>query len=64
VRFLEPIETKPDDDPIELTARLTKIIEDQIRRAPEQWVWIHDRWRDRPKWDVTSRPASSREART
>ena len=64
VRFLEPIETKPDDDPIELTARLTKIIEDQIRRAPEQWVWIHDRWRDRPKWDVTSRSASSPEART
>ncbi|MGZ5477207.1 MAG: lysophospholipid acyltransferase family protein [Thermoanaerobaculia bacterium] len=52
IRFLEPIETKRDDDPIALTARMTREIEDQIRRVPEQWVWMHDRWRDRPKWDV------------
>jgi KDO2-lipid IV(A) lauroyltransferase len=52
IRFLDPIETKRDDDPIALTARMTREIEDQIRRVPEQWVWMHDRWRDRPKWDV------------
>ena len=52
IRVLEPIETNRDDDPIELTARMTREIEDQIRRVPEQWVWMHDRWRDRPKWDV------------
>ena len=54
VRFGEPIETKRGDDPIELTARMTRAIEEQIRRVPEQWVWMHDRWRDRPKWDVGS----------
>ena len=48
----EPFEVKRDDDPIELTARMTRIIEAQIRRVPEQWVWMHDRWRDRPQWDV------------
>jgi Kdo2-lipid IVA lauroyltransferase/acyltransferase len=53
LRFLEPIECTPDDDPIALTARVTADIEQQIRRAPEQWVWMHDRWRERPKWDVT-----------
>ena len=53
VKFLEPIQTSRDDDPIELTARLTKAIEDQIRAVPEQWVWMHNRWRERPKWDVT-----------
>ena len=53
VKFLEPIMTTRDDDPIELTARLTKAIEDQIRQVPEQWVWMHNRWRERPKWDVT-----------
>lgn len=58
VRFLEPIETKRDDDPIALTARMTAEIENQIRRVPEQWVWMHDRWKDRPKWDVA---VSSRE---
>lgn len=52
IRWTEPFETTRDDDPIELTARLTREIEEQIRRAPEQWVWMHDRWRERPKWDV------------
>jgi KDO2-lipid IV(A) lauroyltransferase len=53
LQFLEPIQCKRDDDPTELTARVTKLIEEQIRRVPEQWVWMHDRWRERPKWDVT-----------
>ena len=40
------------DDPVALTARLTADIEAQIRRVPEQWVWMHDRYRERPKWEV------------
>ena len=51
-RFLPVVETRPDDDPIALTAVMTKYIEDQVRRAPEQWVWIHERWKYRPEWDV------------
>lgn len=51
--FLEPIECKRDDDPAALTAHATKLIEEHIRRVPEQWVWMHDRWRERPQWDVT-----------
>ena len=31
-----------------LTARCTEAIEDAIRKAPEQWLWIHERWRTRP----------------
>ena len=58
LRFLEPIECTPDDDPVALTARVTADIEQQIRRAPEQWVWMHDRWRERPKWDVSGSPES------
>lgn len=53
VRILPPITTSKGDDPVALTARITALIEEQIRRAPEQWVWFHDRWRERPKWDVT-----------
>lgn len=52
VRFTDVIETKRTDDPTALTARITAEIEEQIRRAPEQWVWMHDRWRERPKWEV------------
>jgi len=47
-----PMEMKRGDDPVALTAHMTRIIEAQIRRVPEQWVWMHDRWRDRPRWDV------------
>jgi KDO2-lipid IV(A) lauroyltransferase len=53
IRFGDPIECKRGDDPIALTTRMTEEIEAQIRRVPEQWVWFHDRWRERPKWDVT-----------
>jgi KDO2-lipid IV(A) lauroyltransferase len=52
--FSEPIQCKKDDDPIALTARVTQAYEEHIRRAPEQWVWFHDRWRDRPQWDVSN----------
>ncbi len=31
-----------------LTAALSTRIEDAIRRAPEQWVWMHQRWKTRP----------------
>jgi KDO2-lipid IV(A) lauroyltransferase len=31
-----------------LTARCTEAIEAAIRRTPEQWLWMHDRWRTRP----------------
>lgn len=38
-----------DDEPaiVDLTARCTRLIEDAIRSAPEQWLWIHRRWRTR-----------------
>ena len=32
----------------ELTTRLTQHFEDQIRRYPDQWLWIHKRWKTRP----------------
>jgi len=31
-----------------LTARLTARIERQVRSHPEQWVWMHKRWRHQP----------------
>jgi KDO2-lipid IV(A) lauroyltransferase len=34
------------------TAEFTRCIEEQIRRVPEQWVWMHRRWKRRP--DATS----------
>ena len=42
-----PRSTCPDD-PQEATALMTAKIEEQIRRRPEQWVWMHRRWRRQP----------------
>jgi KDO2-lipid IV(A) lauroyltransferase len=33
---------------VAVTTRCTQIIEDAIRMAPDQWLWMHDRWRTRP----------------
>jgi KDO2-lipid IV(A) lauroyltransferase len=52
IRYLPPIQCKRGDDPVELVAHATRLIEEQIRRVPEQWVWMHDRWRERPAWDI------------
>jgi len=30
------------------TARFTGVIEECIRRHPDQWLWIHKRWHTRP----------------
>jgi KDO2-lipid IV(A) lauroyltransferase len=38
----------PERDVVENTARFSKIIEDYVRRYPEQWLWIHRRWATRP----------------
>jgi KDO2-lipid IV(A) lauroyltransferase len=51
-RFETPIQLKKSDDPIDVAAQITQRIEEQIRRVPEQWVWMHDRWRERPQWEV------------
>jgi Kdo2-lipid IVA lauroyltransferase/acyltransferase len=35
-------------DSEELTAAATAAIEADVRNRPEQWVWMHERWRTRP----------------
>lgn len=35
-------------DPVAATQIMTRAIEEQVRRVPEQWVWMHRRWRRRP----------------
>jgi KDO2-lipid IV(A) lauroyltransferase len=31
------------------TQMFTKVIEDYVRRYPEQWLWVHRRWKTRPE---------------
>jgi KDO2-lipid IV(A) lauroyltransferase len=35
-------------DVVANTAQFTKIIEDYVRRYPDQWLWVHRRWKTRP----------------
>ena len=44
-----PTDGSTEDRIEELTATATAKIEDQIRAHPEQWVWMHRRWRRQPE---------------
>jgi Kdo2-lipid IVA lauroyltransferase/acyltransferase len=46
---LQLAQTGDDEaDAIENTARFTKKLEEYARRYPEQWLWVHRRWKTRP----------------
>jgi KDO2-lipid IV(A) lauroyltransferase len=34
------------------TQKFAKVIENIIRKYPEQWVWVHARWKTRPKGEA------------
>jgi KDO2-lipid IV(A) lauroyltransferase len=38
-----------DADAVANTALFTKVIEDYVRRYPDQWLWVHRRWKTRPE---------------
>ncbi len=43
---LDPLALPEAEREVEpLTARVTALVESQVREAPEQWLWLHDRWR-------------------
>jgi KDO2-lipid IV(A) lauroyltransferase len=35
-------------DVLENTARFTHVIEEYVRAHPDQWLWVHKRWKTRP----------------
>src|SRR6476619_535549 len=41
----------PNDNVPSLTAKMNEMIAAEIRRAPEDWFWVHNRWKTpRPNW--------------
>jgi KDO2-lipid IV(A) lauroyltransferase len=53
LRFEPPVELiqtgDTERDVLENTQRFAKVIEEIIRKHPDQWVWVHKRWKTRPK---------------
>ncbi|MGZ4825474.1 MAG: lysophospholipid acyltransferase family protein [Terriglobales bacterium] len=45
------LERTGDDerDVIQATQRFTSVIEEYVRKYPEQWLWVHRRWKTRPE---------------
>jgi Kdo2-lipid IVA lauroyltransferase/acyltransferase len=44
-----PFDDFPGDDPIADTKRFIALLEEQIRRVPEQYFWIHRKFKDLPE---------------
>jgi Kdo2-lipid IVA lauroyltransferase/acyltransferase len=55
LRFEPAVELSRSDDEEadvhENTQRFTRVIEDFVRAHPDQWLWVHKRWKTRPPGD-------------
>lgn len=49
IKFVEvsvtDLPSNEEEKILEISQRHTKILEEAIRTAPEQWLWMHDRWK-------------------
>jgi len=52
---IEPPLDRKEEALLEYTQKYTQIIEEQVRRYPAQWLWLHKRWKHRP---MGEKPAS------
>jgi Kdo2-lipid IVA lauroyltransferase/acyltransferase len=48
-RFYPPWENYPTNDVRADTARMNRFIEDRVREMPEQYLWLHRRFKTRPE---------------
>jgi len=47
--ILPPFEDFPGEDPVEDTNRYVRVLEEHIRRCPEQYFWIHRKFKNLPE---------------
>ncbi len=51
-----PLENFPGDDPVADAQRLNALLETQIRAIPEQYLWVHRRFKTRPAGEAKLYP--------
>jgi KDO2-lipid IV(A) lauroyltransferase len=49
LKILPPFEDFPSDDPVADTERYVKILEEHIRLCPEQYFWVHRKFKNLPE---------------
>ena len=52
--------TRSGDDATDIrenTQRFTRVIENYVRRYPDQWLWLHRRWKTRPPGESLEYPS-------
>ena len=47
--ILPALENFPSDDPVQDTKQFTAVLEEAIRRCPEQYIWTYRRFKGRPE---------------
>jgi KDO2-lipid IV(A) lauroyltransferase len=51
--IIHPKDWQNQDDPLRyITQRYTNAIEDMVRKDPAQYLWVHRRWKSRPKGEA------------
>ena len=45
ITFYEEIKSTEFKNKIDLTLKLNKILEQMIKKNPNQWIWTHNRWK-------------------
>jgi len=52
VRFYPPWNDFPSDDPVADAHRMNAFIEARVREMPEQYYWLHKRFKTRPPGEI------------
>jgi KDO2-lipid IV(A) lauroyltransferase len=55
--IIEPEDWADQPDPLYyITARYSRAIEAMVRKRPEQYLWMHRRWKSRPRFERQGKP--------
>jgi KDO2-lipid IV(A) lauroyltransferase len=49
-----PVTHDPEADVVETVNRYTRVIESYVKTYPDQWMWMHRRWKTRPEMELAS----------